>query len=152
MVVRLAGEKAAAVAGTLDRPAWVLSADTTVLLDDMPVGKPDSPDDAVATLMALADRTHEVLSGVALLATHGAEEERTVVRSLVTMRPITVEEAESYVAGGEPLDRAGAYAIQGEGGRFVMHVEGSYTNVMGLPMEYVTVALAGRGIVPEHVA
>ena len=145
MVTRLAEDKARAVAGKVATDAIVLGADTTVVLDDEAIGKPNGPEDAVEMILRLQGRPHRVLSGYALV-TDGAVVERGIVGSTVTMKPIARAEAEAYVATGEPLDKAGAYAIQGAaGGDLVADLDGSFSNVMGLPMEVIAPLLEGWG-------
>jgi septum formation protein len=145
MVVRLAEEKARAVADVVPAETIVLGVDTTVALDGEAIGKPSGPDAAVETIVRLAGRSHCVLSGYALLI-EGAAVARGFVESTVTMKPITRAEAEAYAATGEPLDKAGAYAIQGaSGGALVAGLDGSFSNVMGLPMEVIDPLLAGWG-------
>jgi septum formation protein len=133
---RMADEKAAEVASRRT-DAWVLAADTIVAIDATALGKPTDPAEAVAMLTALAGRSHAVFTGVALLRPGGAAAERTVVGTPVVFRTLTTAEIAAYVATGEPFDRAGAYAIQGEGAHLVDRVEGSYTNVIGLPLPEV---------------
>ncbi|HEX4952913.1 MAG TPA: Maf family protein [Thermoanaerobaculia bacterium] len=130
-VERLACEKAAAraTAGEL-----VLAADTTVVLDGEILGKPEDEADARAMLGRLAGRLHVVLTGVALFAPDGDRLASTVERSSVRIAPLTPGEIAWYVATGEPMDKAGSYAIQGLGSLFVEEVEGNYTNVVGLPI------------------
>lgn len=145
MVIRLAEEKARAVSDRVAEDAIVLGVDTTVVLDDEAIGKPAGPEAAVEMVLRLAGRSHRVLSGYALLMA-GALVESGVVESSVTMKPITRAEAEAYVATGEPLDKAGAYAIQGaSGGDLVANLDGSFSNVMGLPMEVIVPLLEGWG-------
>jgi septum formation protein len=133
---RMAEEKAAEV--TVRRPdAWVLAADTVVALGATALGKPRDVADAVAMLTALAGRPHTVFTGVALFQPGGGAAERTVVATSVVFRELTAEEIHEYLATGEPFDRAGSYAIQGEGAHLVDRVEGSYTNVIGLPLPEV---------------
>lgn len=133
---RMADEKAAeVVARRLD--AWVLAADTVVALDAMALGKPKDTSEAVAMLTTLAARSHMVFTGVTLLRPGGMAAERTVVATPVVFRALSAEEIQAYIATGEPFDRAGAYAIQGEGAHLVDRVEGSYTNVIGLPLPEV---------------
>ncbi len=110
----------------------VLGADTAVVLDGQILGKPVDEADAVAMLMALSDREHEVLTAIAVL--DGQRCESRVVRSLVRFRPISREEAAAYWASGEPLDKAGGYGIQGLGAVFVAGLNGSYSAVVGLPV------------------
>ena len=133
---RMAGEKAATVAGR-HSDAWILAADTVVALDARALGKPMDAAEAFAMLSALAGRRHTVFTGVALVRPGGTEAERTVVATPVAFRALTADEIHAYVATGEPFDRAGAYAIQGEGAHLVDRVEGSYTNVIGLPLPTV---------------
>jgi len=145
LVERLAQEKAAAVRER--HPALpsriVLGADTIVVIDDEILGKPRDAAHARALLTRLLGRTHSVLTGVAAILTGPGSARTLCVESRVTMRDATPEEVRAYVASGEPLDKAGAYALQGEGRRFVRSVEGSETNVIGLPMEE-TLALVER--------
>jgi len=128
---RLAAEKAAEVSAR--RPGrWVLAADTLVVVGDDILGKPIDSDDARRMLRRLAGRGHLVVTGVRLR--RGADPGRGIVeRSRVAIAPMSDEEISWYVATREPMDKAGAYAVQGLGARFIEAVEGSYTNVMGLP-------------------
>ncbi|MNJ61266.1 Maf-like protein YhdE [compost metagenome] len=133
-VERLARAKASAGLATLDAsaPLAVLGADTAVVLDGRILGKPLDRDDALAMLGALSGREHQVLTAVAV-----ADQQRCLsvcVASQVRFRHITTQEAEAYCASGEPLDKAGAYAIQGLGAVFVQRIEGSYSAVVGLPL------------------
>lgn len=134
--LRMADEKAGEVA-VRRQEAWMLAADTVVALDARALGKPRDAADAVAMLSALAGRAHTVFTGVALLRPGGALAEHAVFATPVVFRPLTRGEIEAYLATGEPFDRAGAYAIQGEGAHLVDRVEGSYTNVIGLPLPEV---------------
>ncbi len=149
-LVRLALAKALAVAARLDEPGrLVLGADTGVLLDDRLFGKPRDPDDALEMLAQLAGRTHRVITAVAI--TEGTRQRvwQCSVTSHVTLRSASRDDLARYVATGEPLDKAGAYAFQGEGRRFVSKVEGSETNVIGLPLEETLALLAcARGVPP----
>ncbi len=146
MVLRLAEAKATEAARTAAETACVLACDTTVVLDGAPMGKPVSVADAAEMLLRLADRSHEVVTGFAIRPPWNGAVERGTVTSIVTMRAVTPAEAASYAASGEPLDKAGGYALQGEGGRFVASVEGSRSNVIGLPLETVVPALARYGL------
>jgi septum formation protein len=133
---RMAEEKAAAIARR--RPeAWILAADTVVTLDATALGKPKDHAEAAGMLTALAGRRHVVFTAVALLRPGGDVAERAVVATPVVFRSLTAAEIDAYIATGEPFDRAGAYAIQGEGAHLVDRVEGSYTNVIGLPLPEV---------------
>ena len=136
-VERLAREKALAGreqlrASIAHNHFCVLGADTAVVLDDRILGKPVDQADALAMLMGLSGREHEVLTAVAL---NDAERcETRVVRSRVTFRAISEDEAGRYWASGEPHDKAGGYAIQGLAAVFVAHLNGSYSAVVGLPV------------------
>lgn len=122
----------------------VLAADTAVVIDGRILGKPRDRDDGLAMLNLLAGRTHQVLTGVALL---GAEAEGVAVsRSRVRFRPFTATEAAAYWETGEPWDKAGAYAIQGLGALFVARIAGSYSGIMGLPLFETGRLLATAGI------
>jgi septum formation protein len=130
-------------------PALVLGADTLVVLDGRPLGKPASRDEACAMLRALRDRRHEVVTAVALrLVAPGGREVTEAVTSQVVMRPYTDPEIDAYVATGEPDDKAGAYAVQGVGGHLVARVEGCYTNVVGLPLGTTARLLRLFGLAP----
>ncbi len=137
MVLRFSGEKAHAVAKRCpDEPRqWILGADTVVVLGERILGKPRDPADAVAMLLDLVGQTHRVITGVTLTDSAARHELSVGVESQVCMRDANLEEIEAYVATGEPLDKAGSYALQGEGRRFVESVIGSETNVIGLPAE-----------------
>lgn len=133
-VRRLAEAKARAVAA--GRPdAVVLGADTIVVIDSRILGKPRDEADAAQMLRDLSGRTHEVVTGVALLSADVADVRVAVTR--VTFNVLSEVEIREYVASREPLDKAGAYAIQGLASRFVEAVEGSYSNVVGLPVALV---------------
>jgi septum formation protein len=140
---RLASEKAAAVAA--NRPdSWILAADTLVLRDGRILGKPRDDADAARMLRFLAGFEHRVVTAVRLA--RGAEPGREVVETTaVRIAPLSDEEILWYVATGEPRDKAGAYAVQGLGARFIESVNGSYTNVMGLPARAVYLLLRGSG-------
>ena len=112
--------------------APVLSADTTVTLDGRIFGKPGNRDEAAAMLAALSGRAHDVLTAVALKSDDWMES--VVSRSEVKFKPLTAAEIAAYVESGECDDKAGAYAIQGRAGRFVVELRGSYSGVMGLPL------------------
>ena len=133
--VRLARAKAAAAAA-LHPGTWVLAADTLVLIDGAILGKPRDDAEAAAMLRQLAGREHVVVTAVSLLK-DGGPEIATVEESRVRIAPLDEEEIRWYVATGEPRDKAGAYAVQGLGARFVESVDGSFSNVMGLPARSV---------------
>jgi nucleoside triphosphate pyrophosphatase len=136
-VMRVAREKAQAVeAGTGD---IVLGADTVVVIDGEMLGKPKDGTDAGGMLTRLAGREHQVLTGICLRREAVVHQDCAVTR--VWFRPLTPDEISSYVASGEPMDKAGAYAIQGLASKFIERIDGSYTNVVGLPIELVQQAL-----------
>jgi len=140
-VERLAIEKARAVLAL--RPgAVVLGADTTVTIDGLILGKPESAREATGMLQRLSGRVHDVFTGVALASAGGVHS--AVDRTRVWFEPMTDEDISWYVASGEPVDRAGAYAIQGLASRFIARIEGSYTNVVGLPVALVSSILSQR--------
>lgn len=114
------------------RPNPVLAADTTVVFDGTIIGKPQDAEHAMGILSALSGRQHEVITAIAL--SHKNRIETRLVPSTVEFRPLTESEIRRYVATGEPLDKAGAYAIQGRGGAFVARINGSYSGIMGLPL------------------
>lgn len=143
-VGRLAVEKAAAVGAGMSE-GLVIAADTVVVLDDRIIGKPADPAGARRMLSDLAGRTHLVYTGLAVADLSTGQVRTAVVRSEVTMKQIPGEEITRYVAGGEPLDKAGAYAVQGQGSRYVASVEGSFTNVVGLPLRELRDLLALSG-------
>jgi septum formation protein len=141
----------AVAAGLADRaPAVVLGADTEVVLDGRLLGKPRDAADAARMLRALRGREHEVITGLAvvdLVPGGGAPRQETAsVTSRVRMAEYTEAEIEAYVATGEPLDKAGAYAVQGLGGRLVAAVDGCLTNVVGLPLTTTRRLLERRGL------
>lgn len=132
-VQRLAREKALAGLALLEDPqAYVLGADTTVVLDGQILGKPADKADGLAMLQALSGREHQVLTAVALA--NSADCVVRLVSSQVQFRAIPASEAERYWASGEPVDKAGGYAIQGLGAVFVSGLQGSYSGVVGLPL------------------
>jgi len=146
---RLALAKARAVAARVDADACVLGADTVVVIDGALLGKPRDEAEAVEMLLRLAGRTHRVLTGFALLVPALGFEDAGVVESAVRMHAVDRATAERYARSGEPLDKAGAYAAQGEGGRFVADIRGSRANVIGLPVEALTPRLAQLSVVPS---
>jgi septum formation protein len=142
-VQRVAREKARAVPGEL-----VLAADTAVVLRGEVLGKPRDAEDARRMLAALSGTAHEVLTGVCVRwgTGEGAVELEAVVSTAVRFAPLRAAEIAWYVATGEPLDKAGAYAIQGAGGAFVLGVEGSVSNVVGLPLAETAELLRRAGL------
>ena len=142
LVELLSQEKAAAAAGNGDE--LIIASDTVVVLDGKILGKPASKQEAEQMLNALAGRTHEVYSGVTV-----RRGERTVTEHEVTaveFRPLSAAEISRYLATGEPMDKAGAYGIQGYGALLVSGIRGDYFNVMGLPVNRLGRILAGFGV------
>jgi septum formation protein len=146
-VARLSRDKAAALA-TAHPSRWVIAADTTVLLGDQLLEKPADAADAARMLGAIAGRTHIVYTGVTLENAERDYRETRVAESEVRMLPLSAEEIEWYVRTGEPLDKAGAYAVQGIGAMFIESIHGSYTNVVGLPLATLFLMLRRAGIDP----
>jgi len=133
MVRRLACAKGVAVAARRSE-AWLLAADTTVELDGAILGKPTDRDVAAQMLARLAGREHRVATGFALFAPDGVARTVEVVVTRVTFRPLDGRAIATYVATGEPEGKAGGYAIQGFGAGLIERIEGSFTNVIGLPL------------------
>ena len=130
VVMELAKQKAEEVAKTAGADALVLGADTVVAYE----GKPKDEADALRMLTMLSGKEHEVYTGVALIDNRDQSMENFFERTKVTMYPVSEEEIRDYIAGGEPMDKAGAYAIQGLGAKFIQKIEGDYNNVVGLPI------------------
>jgi septum formation protein len=148
-VVRIARTKAEVAAHYMLRRSlsqrWpVLAADTTVVCDSRIIGKPENADDAALILERLSGKQHEVITAVAVA--FGDRVETAVSESKVWFRKLTEDEIRRYVALGESLDKAGAYAIQGRAAAFVTRIEGSYSGIMGLPLAETAELLARAGI------
>ena len=143
-VQRLAREKALAAARRIRGSALVIGADTVVVVDGKILGKPRTPADARRMLRLLSGRRHRVLTGLAVLhldSAHagGKPSHRSFLRATVEVTQVwfarlTPREIAAYLASGEPMDKAGAYAVQGRAGRFITRIEGCYFNVVGLPL------------------
>ena len=144
-IARLALRKARAVA-VRHHTALVVGADTVVVVDGEPLGKPSGAADAAAMLRQLRGRVHEVTTGVAVLDAATGREAMETVTSRVRMKPYSDADVAAYVATGEPLDKAGAYAIQGAGGALVEALEGSWSNVVGLPLAATAELLRRFGV------
>lgn len=149
---RMAREKALAV--FRQRPDDViLGADTIVVVDQQILGKPRDNADAARMLRLLSGRSHQVTTGICLMGPTGTRQPATVfedIRSettLVTMTTMQDEDIRAYIATGEPLDKAGAYAIQGGASRWISSIEGDYSNVVGLPVELVRRMLQERTLI-----
>ena len=113
----------------------VIASDTLVSYQGAPLGKPEDAADAFRMLKMLSGNTHEVFTGVTLLDAASGRALTRVVRTGVTFRPLTDVEIDAYIATGEPMDKAGAYGIQGGAGKFVVQLDGSFENVMGFPVD-----------------
>jgi septum formation protein len=154
-VLRLACEKARAVYHVLQPPpgTFVLGADTTVLVDGARLGKPADEQDAARMLRLLSGRKHEVITAVCLIGKRPARnakpemavEDARSETTQVFFRQLTDEEIDDYIATGEPMDKAGAYAIQGAASRWIPRIEGCYFNVVGLPVSLVCLMLREHG-------
>lgn len=151
LVMRLAESKAAAgmvlarrETGSTASDLVVVAADTIVVLDGELLGKPASRPEAVRVLQRLSGREHRVLTGLALGSSARAFVQ--VAETRVRFRHLTEDEIEGYAQTGEPLDKAGSYGIQGKGAIFVESIQGSYTNVAGLPLKELHLALTPFGI------
>lgn len=146
---RVVGDKLAAVAARVSAQdgAALLVADTSVVLEGEILGKPENVDEAERMIARLVGRAHDVMTRYALLALDGRATpvERTVVTRVV-MRPASRSKVRRYAETGEGLDKAGAYAVQGLGAEFVARIEGSYTNVVGLPLAEVMMDLEAAGL------
>ncbi|WP_127529835.1 Maf family protein [Paenibacillus kobensis] len=151
MVEQLALRKAEAALERLrqegiDGTSLVIGADTIVVLDGEVLGKPVDVQDAIATLRRLQGREHEVYTGVCCLSSESGVRDVRHRRTRVWMKPMPIERIERYVATGEPMDKAGSYAIQGLGATNVERIEGCYFNVVGLPLSLLSDMLADFGI------
>ena len=143
-VRRVSALKAQAVTDRVSEQDIVISADTIVVLDRRVMGKPKSAEDAVQMLEALSGRTHRVMTG--LTVRRGSCTESVTVITEITFRSLSGREIDAYVRSGEPMDKAGAYGIQGGASVFVSHLSGDYFNVMGLPVCTLTQLLRSFGV------
>ncbi|HXR52049.1 MAG TPA: Maf family protein [Steroidobacteraceae bacterium] len=152
LVQRLAREKSLAGRDRDGGARPVLGADTVVVLGTKVFGKPRDEDDALQMLQALSGRSHRVLTAVALaLPGKGAAVLEQCSETEVQMRPMSLEEIRAYWASGEPVGKAGAYAIQGRGAVFIRNIRGSYSGVMGLPLYETAQLLQSQGLYGVHV-
>jgi septum formation protein len=142
--LRNAGDKAREVLGRVTGDAVIIAADTIVVLGERILEKPRDADDACAMLRSLSNAEHEVITGLTVLSRRGDDRrlQGDAVRTAVRFREISEAEISAYVATGEPMDKAGAYAIQGGAKNFVTEIRGSYTNVVGLPVDELKNMLA----------
>lgn len=147
-VVRLSIDKAKEVAERENVSGrWFIGSDTVVLLDDRILGKPADEKEAAEMLSALSGNSHTVLSGYAIIDREKREIVSDAVATEVCFRELTEEEITGYIASGEPMDKAGSYAIQGKAGVFVERISGSYNNVVGMPLCQVIEVLKRMGAV-----
>jgi len=146
-VARLSREKAAAIARE-HHDRWIIAADTTVLLGEQLLEKPGDVDDAKRMLATIAGKTHIVYTGVTVMNASRDYHDTRVAESEVRMLPLDASEIAWYVTTGEPMDKAGAYAVQGIGAMFIDSIHGSYTNVVGLPLALLFQMLRRAGIDP----
>lgn len=123
----------------------ILAADTIVVVDDQILGKPVDPAEAEAFLRLLSGRSHRVITGLSLIESDSPKTWRGFDSTEVVFKKLSDEEIRTYVESGEPMDRAGAYAIQGAAGKFVSEYKGSWSNVVGLPLERLESALKENG-------
>ena len=144
LVRRLSAEKAAAVAGRAGEDAIVIAADTVVALEGAVLGKPADELDAFKMLSALSGVRHQVYTGVTVC--RGGEKQTAHEVTDVTFRELSEREIEDYIATGEPMDKAGAYGIQGYGALLIQGISGDYYNVMGLPVCRLSGMLARFGV------
>jgi len=142
-VQRIAAEKSAACKARLTPDIPILAADTTVVLGNMIMGKPKNQADALAMLMLLSGKTHQVYSAISL---RGLEHGQAVSVTEVTFRHLNDQELLAYWHSGEPLDKAGSYAIQGLGAMFVAAIKGSFSGVVGLPLFETAELLSNQGV------
>ncbi len=142
-VQRLAAKKSAACAAKLQTTLPVLAADTAVILGEMIMGKPKDKEDALTMLRLLSGQTHQVYSAISL---RGLEHSQAVSITDVTFKNLSEQEILNYWHSGEPVDKAGAYAIQGKGSVFVVSISGSFSGVVGLPLYETAQLLLKQGI------
>ena len=146
LVLRLSKEKAENVSSEIDDKAVILAADTVVVLGDAILGKPGSEDEAGQMLGMLSGKTHMVTTGFTLMDESCAELHSEAVFTEVKFKRLAAEEIDGYIKTGEPIDKAGAYAIQGKGSFMVEEINGSFTNVVGLPLSRVVDVLSQKGL------
>lgn len=141
-ILDIAGRKARAAFEELSKRGEnssfvVLAADTEVIFEGAPLGKPSSPEDAIRTLLRLSGRVHEVITAVQMIDSSTGKTHSHLETTQVRFRPLSETEIRDYVATGEPMDKAGSYGIQGLGGKLVETIEGDFDNVVGLPVKAV---------------
>lgn len=142
VVLRNSRRKAEVCLKYADSSDVIIGADTLVVLGQDVLGKPANEDEARETLQKLSGQTHEVITGISLLCMENNGEQQAAVRTRVTFKTMGPRDIEDYIATREPYDKAGAYAVQGLCSLFIEKIEGSYTNVMGLPIETLLIELS----------
>lgn len=147
LVIRLSLAKACDIAQRSDISSrWIIGSDTVVVSDQQILGKPIDDNDAATMLKKLSGTSHLVVSGFAVIDRRQQRQYSEAVTTKVYFRQLTESEIARYIATREPMDKAGAYAIQGIGACFVSGIEGSYSNVVGLPLCRLTLALKNLGV------
>jgi len=146
-VLRVSAEKASSVSGTLGEGVVVIGADTVVVVDGEILGKPRDPEDASSMLRKLSGKEHHVYTAFSIVRPKNEILHSEIVDTSVRVKPLAASEIEGYIKTGEPMDKAGAYGMQGIGSFMVGGFEGSYSNVVGLPVEELLAALKKLGIV-----
>jgi septum formation protein len=150
MVQRLANAKAELVAARAVGPAILVAADTAVVLDGQIFGKPRSTEDARRMLELYSGRTHSVVTGVSVIRLPEMERRQFVETTQVTFTSLSRDEVTRYLSTDEPYDKAGAYAIQGQAGRYIPRIEGCYFNIVGLPLSHLVETLRELGWSEDH--
>jgi septum formation protein len=143
--LRVSVDKASSVSMSLDERCVVIGADTVVVVDGEILGKPSDEVEATSMLNKISGREHRVLTAFSILKPPGEVLHSEIVATKVLVNPLAAHEIEGYIKTGEPMDKAGAYGIQGIGSFMVREIEGSYTNVVGLPLVELLQALANLG-------
>jgi septum formation protein len=145
--LRVSVEKAWSVSRSLGEGAVVIGADTIVVVDGEILGKPEDPEEASSMLRKLSGKEHHVFTAFSIVKPKNEILHSEIVDTSVRVKPLAASEIEGYIKTGEPMDKAGAYGIQGIGSFMVRGIEGSYSNVVGLPVEELLAALKKLGIV-----
>ncbi|MCI0480348.1 MAG: Maf family protein [Candidatus Dadabacteria bacterium] len=145
--LRASVEKASSVSRSLGEGAVVIGADTIVVVDGEILGKPEDPEEASSMLRKLSGKEHHVYTAFSIVRPKDEILHSEIVDTSVRVKPLAASEIEGYIKTGEPMDKAGAYGIQGIGSFLVRGIEGSYSNVVGLPVEELLAALKKLGIV-----
>lgn len=143
--LRLATEKAREVARQF-KEGFVIGADTVVVIDGEQLGKPKDINDARRMLRLLSGRSHVVVTGLAVINSKSSEQKLTLVKTKVTFKPLSEEDIDAYISTGDPMDKAGAYGIQGRAAAFIEGIEGCYSNVVGLPLSEMMDILKALGV------